>query len=202
MANEFPEALEDLIELLSGLPGVGKRSAERYALSMLDWDKETLSELAASLASLKDRVVDCTECGNLADSELCRICQGTRDKSTICIVEGPRQIITIEKSNKYNGLYHVLGGRLSPLDGVEPKDLNITRLFERIEASACEEIIMATSPDMEGEATANYLADELNKLFDIHITRIAQGVPLGSDISFADAATIGMAIESRRNIQS
>ena len=202
MPGEYPLALENLTEQLNRLPGIGHRSAERLAMALLDWSRDDLQQFALQLAELKDKIKSCSTCGNLADDDSCRICKAQgRNRKLICVVESARQIPVIEKCGRHKGLYHVLGGKLSPLDGIDLKDLNVESLFERIEDTEVEEIILALSPDVEGEATANYLAEELRDHFDIEISRIAMGIPVGSDMTYADAATMAMAIESRFKVQ-
>lgn len=201
MPGDYPTAIEELAESFARLPGIGKRTAERLAMAALDWSQTDLNQFAEELSQLKERVCICEECANLADNTLCRICSsGTRDQSTICVVETPRQIPPIEKCGRYRGTYHVLGGKLAPLDGVDVDDLNVEKLLDRIEKHQVEEIILATSPDVEGEATAAFLAEELRNRFELNISRIAQGVPIGSDLTFADSATMAMAIDSRRRM--
>lgn len=201
MPGEFPKAIDELAVSLANLPGIGRRTAERLAIAILDWDNVQLQDLSEQIRDLKTNVKICAECGNLADEEICRICASpSRSFEVLCVVETARQIPVFEKSGRFTGLYHVLGGKLAPLDGVEAADLNIDMLFDRIEANETQEVILATSPDVEGEATAGYLAEELNRRFEITVTRIALGVPLGSDLTFADAATIGMAIDTRRQM--
>jgi recombination protein RecR len=198
---EYPKAIEELAKSFSALPGIGRRTAERLAMGCLDWDQIDLDEFSEHVKMLKERVKICRECANLADDELCRICSNPqRDKTLVCVVETPRQIPPIEKSGRYKGVFHVLGGRIAPLDGVDVEDLNVETLYGRIERDDVEEVIIATSPDVEGEATATFLAYELRERFELQVSRIAQGVPLGSDLTFADSATMAMAIESRRKI--
>jgi len=198
---EYPKAIEELTKNFAALPGIGRRTAERLAMNALDWDQERLELFAENVRTIKERVKICSICGNLADDELCRIClDDERDASLVCVVENPRQIPPIEKSGKYKGTFHVLGGKLAPLDGIDVGDLNVETLYRRIERGTIREIIIATSPDVEGEVTATFLAQELKSRFQLKISRIAQGVPLGSDLTFADSATMAMAIESRRDI--
>jgi recombination protein RecR len=198
MARKYPETVEELIGLLKSLPGVGRRSAERMALSIIKWDTEKLEYLASAVSEAAKRISFCPKCGNLSeDDALCVICQNvTRDESTICVVEDFSQIISIEESAFYKGLYHVLGGKLSPLSGIGPDKLNIASLIKRLEDSEVSEIILALSPDVEGQATAIYLSGQLSGK-KIKMTRLAQGLPAGSDISYADAATIGVALSGR-----
>ena len=201
MSDKYPKAIEELSQSLKKLPGIGRRSADRMAMSFLDWTETDLKSLGKMLIELHDNVHECKICANLGDEDTCRICQShIRNKQLICVVENPRQIPVIEQSAKYNGVYHVLGGKLSPLDGIELEDLNIDSLRNRIENDEVAEVIIATSPDVEGEATASFLAEELKSNFEIKVSRIASGVPVGADLSFTDAATIAMAIDSRREI--
>lgn len=201
MSGEFPPAIEALAQSLGRLPGVGKRTAERLALALLAWDPADLQDLGQQLSTLQARIHPCVECGNLAEAERCRFClDPRRDTQLICVVEQARQVPVIEKSGRFRGLYHVLGGRLSPLDGIQGKDLNIPSLLRRVEQLAIRELIIATSPDVEGEATAAYLAEEIHARFPVAITRIALGVPVGADLNFADAATMAMALDSRRKL--
>ena len=196
--NHYPKAFQQIVRSISRLPGIGRRSAERLALALYEWPESDLEFFGEQIAHLKENVKACQKCGNFADSELCNICLDEhRNRQCICIVESAAQIPVIEKSGSFNGLYHVLGGRLSPMNGIGPADLNIsniTHLFEGI-----EEVILATSPDFEGEATASYIAEQLHGQ-DIKITRIARGIPVGADISYADAASMAMAMNSRRDI--
>ncbi len=199
--DRYPKTIEDLVHSLSALPGIGRRTAERLAIALLDWDPAHLHHLGGLIATLVDRVRPCDACGNFAETALCRICtNANRDTNQLCIVETARQIPVIENCGRFFGLYHVLGGRLSPLDSVDVANLSITSLYDRVAALNISEVIISTSPDVEGEATATYLASELNERFDIVVTRIALGVPLGSDLTFADAATMGLAIDSRRKV--
>ncbi|HCN08607.1 MAG TPA: recombination protein RecR [Lentisphaeria bacterium] len=199
MMEDYPKALQDLAHSLKALPGIGQRTAERLAIALLDWDETHLYEFSDQLRTLKSRVTQCTICGNLAEGAECRICRNpARDHKVICVVESARQIPVVEKCRRFAGLYHVLGGRVSPLDGVEFRDLNVETLFKRISEHSITELIIATSPDVEGEATATYLGDETRRQFDIKISRISLGVPVGSDLTFADSATMAMAIDNRQ----
>ena len=199
MKRIYPQTLEKITDCFSHLPGIGRRSAERMAIALLGWDEDQLVELGSLLSSLKERVRFCTDCGNLTEEDKCRIClDPNRDIKLICVVENATQIPVIQQCGRFNGLYHVLGGRISPLNDINIEDLNIATLFARIPKDNVTEVILSTSPDVEGEATASYLANELHERFDIKISRIALGLPLGSDLTFADSATLGMAIDSRR----
>lgn len=203
MANfMMPRALRELADYLAQLPGIGRRTADRLALTLLDWDDTRLARFSEALASVKERVHICTHCGNLGDDDPCAICTDPeRDATRICVVESARQVAVIERSRRFFGVYHVLGGRLAPLDGVDAEDLNIAALMRRLATESVQEVILATSPDVEGEATATYLAQEIRERFDCTLTRIALGVPVGADLSFADAATMALAMESRRPME-
>jgi len=198
MSLDYPDALTELIRQLARLPGVGQRSAERLALALLDWEEDRLRTLAEHIGALRQRIHPCVVCGNLADGDRCRVCADPRrDQGLLCVVEHSRQIPAIEKGGKFQGLYHVLGGRLAPLEQVEAEDLNLASLYARLTGDTVREVILATSPDIEGEATASYLAEELRGRFAGLVTRIALGVPVGSDLSYADSTTLGHAISSR-----
>ena len=194
----YPRALQAVIGLLRRLPGVGRRTAERLALALLEWPEEDLRGFGEAVATLRDRICFCRECGNLADDPVCRICAAAdRERGLICVVEHASQIPVIENAGCYRGLYHVLGGRIVPLAGKGPEDLRIEELRQRLETGDVAELILATSSDVEGEATANFIAAEFADC-GVRITRIAAGVPVGADLSFADAATMAMAIGGRR----
>jgi recombination protein RecR len=196
--NHYPKPLVELISSISRLPGIGKRTAERLALSLHEWPSNELEFLGKQITDLKENVISCQQCGNFADSELCRIClNDSRDQTFICIVETAAQIPVIEKSGSFKGLYHVLNGRLSPVNGHGPERLNLEPLLRRL--GKIQEVILATSPDFDGEATASFIANLL-KDKNISITRIARGIPVGADISYADAASMAMAITSRRDM--
>jgi recombination protein RecR len=198
MAEKYPPALAEIINILKTLPGVGKRSAERMALTMLKWPKDKLKALGRGLETLKEKVTDCPQCGNLStDNQLCAICSAPgRNNSMLCVVEESTQIFSIEASGLYHGFYHVLGGKLSPLEGRNADNLNINSLLERLADGPVKEVIIALSPDVEGQATAIYISELMQK-YDLKITRLAQGLPAGSDISYADSATIAAAFNGR-----
>jgi recombination protein RecR len=200
-STAYPASLQRLISFLARLPGVGRRTAERLALALLEWTEEDLEHFGQQLARLRQDVKACSVCGNLSDGELCTICSRPgRQTDTVCVVETAAQIVVFEKSGCYRGLYHVLGGRISPLQGKGPEDLSIAALRRRLEQGAFQELILATSPDVEGEATAAYLAAELGPL-GVRISRIACGVPVGADLSYADAATLASALGGRRALR-
>jgi recombination protein RecR len=185
------------IEELSKLPSIGKKTAQRLALYLLKTDSEQFDSLIEALENLKTKLKFCKRCFNLSEEDLCIVCKNTkRDGEKICVVEEASDVIAIEKTHEYNGLYHVLGGVLSPLAGVTPESLKIKEFLKRLENESIKEIILALNPDTEGEATALYLS-KLIKPLKIKVTRIARGLPIGGDLEFADEATIGRAIINR-----
>ncbi len=198
---KYPETLEDIIEALRRLPGVGRRTAERMALAMLKWRSDKLETLGELLQHLPQTVTFCPECGNLAQhGEKCLICQSpSRNSELLCVVEEFSQVVSIENSASFKGVYHVLGGKISPLDNRGAEDLRLDILMRRIGRGQIEEIILAMSPDVEGQATAIYIADLLQDK-GLKISRLARGLPAGADLSYADAATIGAALEGRTQI--
>ena len=204
-AQPWPEPLAELIEMLKNLPGVGKRSAERMALSLYLWDPPKLEALAGNLASLHTRIHACPECGNLSDAPdngPCGICASpARDKSIICVVEDVAQIHSLESAGVFKGVYHVLGGRIAPLEGKFPESLSIPRLEARVAAGGIREMILALSQDIEGQATAVYLANRFQGR-GFAITRPARGLPAGSDLTYADSATIALALDARTSLNN
>ncbi|HZQ15567.1 MAG TPA: recombination mediator RecR [Gaiellaceae bacterium] len=193
----FSPSVENLVAQLQKLPGVGARTAQRLAFHVLQQPKDEAHALAAALEEVKERVRFCRECGNLTEDETCAICLDTRrDHSLICVVEQPVDVVSLERTHEYRGLYHVLGGALSPLDGVEPADLRIDELFRRVEATGVQEVVLATNPNMTGEATAAFLADRLRGR--VRVTRLASGLPVGGDLEYADEVTLGRALAGRR----
>ena len=198
MQVPLPQSIERISQQLGRLPGVGRRSALRSALALLKWSDAELAALAEELSHLHERVRKCAECGNLTDGELCAVCASPgRRRDQLCVVEQAVQIQAFEDSGCYNGLYHVLGGRISPLSGVGPDELDIRRLQERLASGGFTELILATGMDVEGEATAHYLADLLRPT-GIALTRLAAGLAVGSGVGIADAPTIGRALSGRR----
>jgi recombination protein RecR len=192
-------AVENLVTQLAKLPGIGRRTAQRLAFHLLSARAEDAVELARAIEEVKTRVRFCRECGNLTEEELCPICADTRrDRSLICVVEQPVDVVSLERTHEFRGLYHVLGGALSPLDGVEPADLRIDGLLARIEGGGVDEIVVATNPTMTGEATAAYLADRLRG--QVRVTRLASGLPVGGDLEYADEVTLGRALAGRREM--
>ena len=192
--------MQFLIEEFSRMPGVGHKSAERLAFYILKASKKDAANLASAIMRLKDTVGFCKVCNNLSEGHTCEICQEThRDKSMVCVVESPNDVIALEKAGGYKGVYHVLMGALSPLDGIGPLDIRATELIERVKAGGIKEIIMATDCDIDGEATALYITKML-KPFNVKISQIAYGVPVGSNVEYADHATLAKAMEGRRTI--
>ncbi len=195
-----PEPLTRLIEQLQRLPGIGRKSAQRLAFHVMKSPREDAERLADALRDVKDKVMYCATCNNVTDSDPCGICTDeSRDATVICVVEEPTNVLAIERSRDFNGRYHVLMGALSPLQGIGPDDLKIKGLLTRVDAGGAREIILATNPNVEGEATAIYLA-RLLKPLGVRVTRIAMGLPVGSDIEYADDITMHKAIEGRREV--
>jgi recombination protein RecR len=192
-------AVENLVAQLTRLPGIGTRTAQRLAFHLLSVSKPEALALAAAIADVKERVRFCRECGNLTEEELCGICvDARRDRSVVCVVEQPVDVVSLERTHEYRGLYHVLGGALSPLDGVDPSDLRIDELVRRVERGEIAEVVLATNPNMTGEATAGYLAEKLRG--QVRVTRLASGLPVGGDLEYADEVTLGRALVGRREI--
>ena len=192
-------AVDNLVAQLSRLPGVGQRTAQRLAFHLLSAPKQEALALATAIEEVKERVRFCSECGNLTEEELCSICSDPRrDRTVVCVVEQPVDVISLERTHEYRGLYHVLGGSLSPLDGVEPEHLRIDELLRRVSAGGIGEVVLATNPNMTGEATAAYVADRLRDL--VRVTRLASGLPVGGDLEYADEVTLGRALAGRREL--
>ena len=191
------ESIEQLAEQFAQLPGIGRKTAHRLALYVLKMSRDEVVSMAKALVNVKDKVRYCTICSNITETDPCAICSNTkREQSFICVVEEPHDVLAIEKTNEFKGLYHVLGGALSPLDGIGPDELKIKELLQRLSTSTIEEIILALNPNVEGETTTLYLS-RLLKPLGIKITRIARGLPVGSDLEFADEATLSRAFEGR-----
>lgn len=193
----FIEPIGRLINQFSRLPGVGKKTAQRYAYRIIDMSEEEAKEFAAAIVSAKQQVKYCKVCGNFSTSETCEICR-SRDKSVICVVKEPKDVIALEKLHEYKGVYHVLHGVISPMDGVGPNDIRIRELLSRLDASV-KEVIMATNPDVEGEATAMYIA-RLIKPLGIKVTRLAHGIPIGSELEYTDDVTLSRALVDRKEL--
>ncbi len=196
----YARSVERLITELSKLPSIGPRSAQRIAFHIIRGRQEDALGLAEALREVKERIKPCRRCFNLTEAEECEICRDARrDQSAICVIEDPYDIGPIERTGEYRGLYHVLGGALSPLDGVEPDDLRIAELFERIEKEEIKELVIATNPNTTGEATAMFIAQEVKDL-RVRVTALASGLPVGGDLEYADEVTLGRAFAGRREL--
>ncbi len=198
MSSFFPVSLENLIDKLASLPGIGQKSAQRLAFYILSLDDEAANAFADAIVQAKKSVSTCAVCQNLTDKEICPICSDPRrDEKTICVVSDPKDVIAIERGREYSGHYHVLHGVISPMNHISPDDLKIKELIARVAEGEIEEVIMATNPDTEGETTARYIS-RLLKPFGTKVTRLAYGIPVGSNLEFADDATLMRALEGRR----
>ncbi len=199
--NRTSVYLDDSIRRLARLPGIGMKSASRLAFHVLSMSHEDVRGLASSLVNLRENIRTCSACGGISDGDLCSVCgDGSRQRSLICVVEMPKDMITIDSTGEYGGLFHVLNGLISPLDGVGPGDLNMNSLIDRCRDGGVNEVIIALNPTVEGDATTLYLSKLLHPL-GIRVTRIAHGLPVGSDLEFADSATIVKSIEGRVEIR-
>ncbi|MGE5663687.1 MAG: recombination mediator RecR [Deltaproteobacteria bacterium] len=197
----YPKPLRRLIALLGRLPGIGEKTATRLALHMLKMPAPSVKELGEAIAGIADAVVRCSECFNIADQDPCTLCSDpSRRDDIICVVESPTDLVPIEKSGEFRGRYHVLGGAISPIDGVMPEDLHIRELLDRVSRGGVGEVVLATNLTAEGEATASYLAGAI-KTPNVRVTRIAYGMPVGADLEYADEITVGRAIKGRRDIR-
>ena len=195
----FSPVVENLIAQLSRLPGIGTRTAQRLAFHILAVPSDEANALGHAIADVKARVRPCRDCGNLTEDELCGVCADTRrDRTVICVVEQPADVLSMERTHEYRGVYQVLGGALSPLDGVEPHHLRIDELLARVERNGVQEVVLATNPNMTGEATAGYIADRLRG--KTRVTRLASGLPVGGDLEYADEVTLGRALAGRRDM--
>ena len=196
----YEGVVQDLIDELGRLPNVGPKSAQRIAFHLLAADPTDVKRLAQVLLEVKEKVRFCAICGNVAEDDECRICRDPRrDPSVICVVEEPKDVVAIEKTREFRGRYHVLGGAISPIEGVGPDDLRVRELMTRLADGAVNELILATDPNLEGEATATYLA-RLVKPLGLRVTRLASGLPVGGDLEYADEVTLGRAFEGRRQL--
>jgi recombination protein RecR len=194
----YEGVIQDLIDELGRLPGVGPKSAQRIAFYLVQSEPADIRRLVAALTEVSEKVRFCTMCGNVAEDDLCRICRDPRrEQSVLCVVEEPKDVVAIEKTREFRGRYHVLGGAISPIDGVGPDDLRVRELVSRLAGGEVTEIILATDPNLEGEATATYLA-RLLKPMGVTVTRLASGLPVGGDLEYADEVTLGRAFEGRR----
>lgn len=197
MTTLYPKTFNNLIECYKKLPGIGEKNAERLAFATLELDDEIIDVFSDSIKEIKLRTKHCKICGNLSEDELCNIClDQTRNHKIICVVENTKNLVLFEKTGAYSGVYHVLGGLISPLDGINPEDINLDCLFNRINKEKIEEVILALKPSVEGETTALYIQKKLAKK-DIKITKIAYGVPMGTDMEYIDAMTLEIALSNR-----
>lgn len=198
--DNYASPIANLIEQFAKLPGIGRKTAQRLAYYVLEMDQVDVELLSTSIREAKEKIKLCESCCNLTDDTLCNICKShRREKTTICVVEGPKDIIAMERSKEYKGLYHVLHGTISPMDNVGPNDLKIKELISRLSNEDMEEVIIATNPTVEGEATALYLS-KLIKPLDIKVTRIAHGIPVGGDLEYFDEVTLSKAMDNRREM--
>ena len=196
----YEGVVQDLIDELGRLPGVGPKSAQRIAFHLLAADPDDVKRLAATLVKVKDTVRFCTVCGNVAEDDQCRICRDPRrDPAVLCVVEEPKDVIAIERTREYRGRYHVLGGAISPIQGIGPDQLRIRELMTRLSGDTVQEVVLATDPNLEGEATATYLTRLLRPM-GLRVTRLASGLPVGGDLEYADEVTLGRAFEGRRAV--
>ncbi|OIN96909.1 recombination protein RecR [Candidatus Desantisbacteria bacterium CG1_02_38_46] len=196
----YAKALQKLIDELNKLPGIGPKTAQRLALHILRINEKEARSLAQAILEVREKIRSCSVCNNLTEADPCPICQDeNRLHSVLCVVEEPDDLVAFERTRQYKGLYHILGGAISPLEGVNPEDLNIDRLLERIKKGKVEEVILATNPNIEGEATALYIA-RLIKPLGVKVTRLAHGLPVGGDLEFADEITLSMALEGRKEM--
>ncbi|MFC0300117.1 recombination mediator RecR [Virgibacillus soli] len=196
----YPEPIAKLIDSFSKLPGIGPKTATRLAFFVLTMDDDDVMEFAQSLVNAKRQLTHCSVCGHITDQDPCSICQDTsRDASVICVVQDPKDVIAMEKMREYHGKYHVLHGAISPMDGIGPEDINVPSLLNRLKDEEVKEIILATNPNIEGEATAMYIS-RLVKPSGIKTTRIAHGLPVGGDLEYADEVTLSKALEGRREL--
>ena len=193
----YPASIQNLIKNIARLPGIGEKTAERLAMHILRGTRQEAEQLAQSILNVKDQVKFCTRCFALSDGELCRLCSDpSRDPSVLCVVEQPADMVAVEKSGAFGGMYHILSGALSPMNGVGPENIRIRELIARVEKDQVKEVVLATSTNVEGEATASYIARILAK-YQIKITRIASGVPMGGDLKYVDQVTLKRALETR-----
>ena len=195
---KYPSIIQNLIECFKKFPGIGEKSAERMALSVLDIDKETIDLFATSLKDSKTKIRRCEICNNLSESEKCEVCKdNSRNKEILCVVEEPKFVNLFEKLNIFDGYYHVLDGLISPIDGINPEDINLSSLINRVKENKVKEIILALKPSVEGETTSLYISKILEGT-DVKISKIAHGVPMGAEIDYVDSLTLEMALENRR----
>lgn len=197
----YPKTIQNLIECFKSLPGVGEKTAERLALSLLNFDEEKINLFSTSISDIKKKVKKCKICNNLSDEDECEICKNKTSRNTdvICVVEEPKNVILFEKVGSFNGLYHVLDGLISPLDGINPEDINIGSLIKRVKENKPKEVIIALKSSIEAETTTLYIKKMLEGL-DVNVTKLAQGVPIGVDMEYLDSMTLEMAFEDRKDV--
>ncbi len=197
----YPESLNELIESLKKLPTIGEKSAERLAFAIMNMEEEDANMFSESIKNVKTKIKKCKNCGNITEEELCSICSNDdRDKTLICVVEDSKNIITLEKMGTYTGRYHVLGGLISPIDGIGPDDIEIKSLIDRVKNDDIKEVIIAISPTLEGETTALYISKLLENDSNVVVSRIAYGIPMGADMEYLDPMTLSMALSNRNKI--
>ena len=202
VAGVYEGAVQDLIDELGRLPGIGPKSAQRIAFHLLQADSDDVTRLVTALTEVRAKVRFCEVCGNVAQAERCRICADPRrDQTSICVVEEPKDVVAIERTREFRGTYHVLGGAISPIDGIGPDDLRVRELLPRLASGEVQEVIIATDPNLEGEATATYLSRLLRDV-GVTVTRLASGLPVGGDLEYADEVTLGRAFEGRRRVNA
>jgi len=194
----YPDSLKNLIDCLKSLPGIGDKTAERLAFSMMNFDKEKLTFFSNTLIDIRDNIGRCSICNNITDKEICSICASDeRKKEIVFVVEKPKDVVLFEKINVYKGVYHVLDGLISPLEGINPEDINLKKLIERIEEGKIKEVILALKPSIEGETTMQYIRRILSKN-NVKVTKIATGIPIGTDMEYIDSMTLEMSLEERK----
>ena len=198
----YPDSIKNLIDSFRNLPGIGSKTAERLAFSMIEFDKEKLSNFSDAICNVRDKICSCHVCGNITDQDVCYICSDEdRNHSTIFVVEKPKDIILFEKLGVFSGVYHVLNGLISPLDGIGPNEINLSSLLDRVSDGSVSELILALKPSIEGETTMQYIKKILDNLnLDIKVSKIATGVPIGTDMEYIDSLTLEMAIDERKNL--
>lgn len=196
----YPKTIQNLIECFKKLPGIGEKTAERLALSILNLDEEIINKFSNSIVDVKNKIKRCNSCYNYTEEDICNICKdNNRQKDIICVVEEPKNIILFEKMGSYHGLYHVLNGLISPLDGINPEDINIDSLIKRVKEEQIKEVIIAVKPSIEGETTALYITKILEGS-NVIVSKIAHGIPIGADMEYIDSLTLEMALEDRKEV--
>ena len=196
----YPDSIKKIIDSFRNLPGIGYKTAERLAFCMIDFDKDKLSEFSEAICNLRDNICNCSVCGNISDNSICSICANLdRDDSILLVVKKPKDIVLFEKLGVYKGKYHVLNGLISPLDGIGPDEINLSKLVDRVNSSEVKEIILALKPSIEGETTMQYIKKMLENN-NVKISKIATGVPIGTEIEYIDSLTLEMAIDERKNM--